>query len=81
MCQTGNPYRVVDPVRVSVSFDAPPAWGAPGRLRCILSRLVVSAAHLVSQNGRFWAVFGCFQDDRRYAKQVFTMRAVVLSWQ
>ena len=32
MCQRGNPYRVVDPVGVPVSFGAPPAWGAPGRL-------------------------------------------------
>ena len=31
MCQWGNPYRVVDPVGVPVSFGAPPAWGAPGR--------------------------------------------------
>ena len=36
------------------------------------------------QNGRFWAVFRKIvlkvQDDRRYAKQVFPMRAVVFSW-
>ena len=32
MCQRGNPYRVVDPMGVPVSFGAPPVWGAPGRL-------------------------------------------------
>ena len=32
VCQRGNPSRVVDPVGVPVSFGAPPAWGAPGRL-------------------------------------------------
>ena len=31
---------------------------------CILSHLARSTADLVSKNGRFWAVFGCCQDDR-----------------
>ena len=31
----------------------------------VSSRLARSMADLVSQNGRFWVVFGCFQDDRR----------------
>ena len=55
------------------------------KLRCVLSRLACSTADLVSKNGRFWAVFGRFQDDRpensghrRYAKLVFPMRTVVL---
>ena len=30
----------------------------------VSSRLARSTADLVSKNGRFWAVFGCFQDDR-----------------
>ena len=34
------------------------------KFRCVSSRLAVSTAHLVSKNGRFWAVFGRFQDDR-----------------
>ena len=50
------------------------------KFRCVLSRLARSTADLASENGRFWAVFGCIQEDRRYAKQVFPMRAVVLSW-
>ena len=33
------------------------------KFRCILSRLARSTADLVSKNGRFWAVFGRFQDD------------------
>ena len=32
MCQRGNPYQLVGPVGVPVSFGAPPAWGAPGHL-------------------------------------------------
>ena len=51
---------------------------------CISSRLARSTADLVSKNGRFWAVLRTIvlkvPDDRRYAKQVFLMRAVVLSW-
>ena len=31
---------------------------------CILSCLARSKVDLVSKNGRFWAVFGCYQDDR-----------------
>ena len=34
------------------------------RFRCVSSRLARSMANLVSKNGRFWAVFGRFQDDR-----------------
>ena len=34
------------------------------KFRCVSSRLARSTAHLVSKNGRFWAVFGCFRDDR-----------------
>ena len=34
------------------------------KFRCVLSRLARSTADLVSKNGRFWAVFGYFQDDR-----------------
>ena len=43
--------------------------GEPRRIttntfRCISSRLAHSTANSVSKNGRFWVVFGCFQDDR-----------------
>ena len=31
---------------------------------CVLSRLACSTADLVSKNGRFWAILGCFHDDR-----------------
>ena len=34
------------------------------KFRCVSSRLARSMADLVSKNGRFWAVFGCVQDDR-----------------
>ena len=34
------------------------------RFRAGLSRLDRSTANLVSKNGHFRAVFGCFQDDR-----------------
>ena len=34
------------------------------RFRAGLSRLARSMADLVSKSGRFWAVFGRFQDDR-----------------
>ena len=34
------------------------------KFRCISSRLAHYTADLVSKNGRFTAVFGCFQDDR-----------------
>ena len=34
------------------------------KFRGISSRLARSTADLASKNGRFWAVFGCFQDDR-----------------
>ena len=54
------------------------------RFCCVLSRLACSTAGLVSKNGHFLAVFRTIvlkvQDDRRYAKQVFPMRAVVLLW-
>ena len=51
------------------------------KFRCVSSCLAGSTADLASKNGCFWAALGCFQDDRRYAKQVFPMRALVLSWQ
>ena len=43
--------------------------GEPGRIttnkfHCISSTLARSTADLVSKNGRFWAVFDCFQDNR-----------------
>ena len=54
------------------------------KFHCVLSRLAHSTANLVTKNGPFWAVFRTivlkFQDDRRYAKQGFPMRTVVLSW-
>ena len=62
--------------------------GEPRRIttnnfRCIWSRLARSTADLVSKNGRFWVVFRTIvlktQNDRRYGKQVFPMRAAVLS--
>ena len=31
---------------------------------CISRHLALSTANIVSKNGRFWAVFDCFQDDR-----------------
>ena len=34
------------------------------KFRFVLSRLARSMADLVSKNGRCWAVFGRFQDDR-----------------
>ena len=34
------------------------------KFRCVSSRLARSTADLVSKNGRFWADFGCVQDDR-----------------
>ena len=34
------------------------------KFRCVSSRLARPTADLVSKNGRFWSVFGCFQDDR-----------------
>ena len=34
------------------------------KFRAVSSRLARSTADLVCKKGRFWAVFGCFQDDR-----------------
>ena len=34
------------------------------KFRCVSSRLARPTGDLVSKNGRFWAVFGWFQDDR-----------------
>ena len=54
------------------------------KFRCVLSRLARSTADLVSQNGRFGAVFTTIvlkvQDDRRCVKWAFAMRAVLLPW-
>ena len=57
------------------------------KFRSILSRLARSTADLVSKNGVFRLLLAFFrtivlkvQDDRIYAKQVFPMRNVVLSW-
>ena len=57
---------------------------ATTKFRAVSNHLARSMADLVSQNGRFWAVFKTIvlkvRDDRRCVKWAFAMRAVVLPW-
>ena len=46
---------------------------------CGLSRLARSTADLVSKNGRFWAVLGCFQDNRPKSSERSPLRQARVS--
>ena len=59
-----RPHRGSKPASKYLKTTGEPRRITTNKFRCISSHLARSTADLVSKNGRFWAVFGRFQDDR-----------------
>ena len=49
------------------------------KFRCVSSRLAGSTANLLSKNGRFWAVLGCFQGDHPKSSERSPLRQAGVS--
>ena len=58
------PHRGSKPASKSLKTTGEPRRITTNKFRCVLSHLARSTADLVSKKGRFWALFGRFQDDR-----------------